>query len=227
VKGGLFVVNGQHRSKAAQKKKMTKIWARVIDLRKHPDPGAQEADFRLKTNQRMGDRPLERFKAQLRAGDEESQDIVRILKKYGTFINSQNSPEVGINCIATIEQVYRFDEGRLLGDTAKLINDTFDTFQGRYANSALIKGVSWFIDKHAEETNRDRMIDKMQKLGLTGILNRALNTQMTMRGSLWLNEYRILVDLYNENLTEKNRLHWKYRGSGKLGKAEAGGHIRT
>jgi len=227
VKGGLFVINGQHRSKAAQKKGLTKIWARVIYLQDHPDPGAIEADFRLKTNKRVRDNPLERFKAQLRAGVEESEDIVKILKKLGTYINTANLPETGINAVATIEQVYRFDEGSLLGDTGRLIKDTFGEFQGRYASSSFVKGVAWFIDKHAEETDRDRLSAKLKELGLSGLMNRARTTRMTMMGSEWLNVYRVLVDMYNENLSEKNRLHWKYRGSGRMSRTEAGATART
>jgi hypothetical protein len=226
VKGGLFVVNGQHRSKAAQKRGMTKIRARIIDLSKHPDPAKIEAGLRLKTNNRMGDRPLERFKAQVRAGVEESIDIVRILGKYGTYINASSLPDTGINCVATIESVYRQDEGRLLADTAKLIKDTYGEFQGRYSAAGLVKGASWFIEKHAEETNRERLIEKLQGIGLTNLLNRARTTRMTMSGSEWLNVYREMVALYNEKLQDKNKLHWKYKGAGKLNKAHAGGHVK-
>src|SRR5215831_11128670 len=78
IKGGLFIVNGQHRMRAALKLGHKKIWARVIDLRHVADPGKLEAEFRLKTNVRLGDRIHERFKAQLRAGDEESHAIVAL-----------------------------------------------------------------------------------------------------------------------------------------------------
>jgi hypothetical protein len=227
IKGGLFVVNGQHRSKAAQKKGMTKIWARVIDLRKHEDPGSVEAGFRLKTNKRLGDRPLERFKAQLRSGNEESLAIVKILKKLETEINQAAQPETGINCVATIEQVYRYDDGQLLSDTGKLIVDTFKYFGGKNAHSAFIKGTAWFIDKHAEEANRERFIGRLQSLGQGTLVTRARATGLTMGGSLWLNYYRAMVELYNEGLRERNRLHWKYRGSGSLESAKAGAVNRS
>src|SRR5262249_27900451 len=87
VAGGLFIVNGQHRMRAALKLGHKKIWARVIDLRDVEDPGAIEAAFRLKTNVRLGDRIHERFKAQLRAGDEESHAIVNLLARFDAEIN--------------------------------------------------------------------------------------------------------------------------------------------
>lgn len=213
VKGGLWLVNGQHRSKAAQKLGHEKIWARVINLRKHPDPGMVEASFRLQTNKRLGDRPLERFKAQLRSEDPESLDIVKVLARSGAEINMQQNSETGINCVATIEQLYRVDDGALLDDTAQLIRDTFGEFGGHNAHSAFIKGIAWFVDKHAEETNRDRLEQKLKGLGLTALDSRARTTGLSMGGSLWLNYYRALVEMYNAQLSDRNKLHWKYRGS--------------
>ena len=52
VDGGLFIVNGQHRTNAAVKQGILELDARVINLRdskKFPDPGKVEAMFRLKT----------------------------------------------------------------------------------------------------------------------------------------------------------------------------------
>ena len=219
VKGGLFIVNGQHRSKAAQKLGLTGIDARIMDLRKAADPGTIEAGFRLKTNKRLGDRPLERFKAQLRAGDTESQHIVQILERFDTHINSVPQAEIGINCVSTIEQLYRVDDGALLSDTAGLIRDTLGYFGGKNARSAFIKGLAWFVEKHATETNRERVITKIQGVGSAALESRARTTGLSLSGSLWMNYYRSLVALYNENLSEKNKLSWKLRGKGLIDKS--------
>lgn len=226
--GGLFIVNGQHRSKAAQKRGQETIWARVIDLKnpqKFPDPGAIEAGFRLKTNVKLSDRPLERFKAQLRAGNEESAKIVEILKKFGTEINAVPTPEVGINCISTIETIYRYDDGGLLTDTLEVIRDTWKTVGGKNAQAALLKGISWFIDKHSDDTDRTRLVSKMQAMGMGALESRARTIGLTMGGSLWVNYYRALVDLYNEQLRERNRIDWALRGSHRMQKG--GGTART
>lgn len=222
VKGGLFIVNGQHRAKAAQKLGHEKIWARVINLRKHPDPGSVEASFRLKTNKRLGDRPLERFKAQLRANDPESKKIVEILKRFNSEINLQANSETGINCVATIEQIYRVDEGALLTDTGELIRDCFEYFGGQYAHSAFIKGVAWFVDKHAEETDRTRLISKIKGIGEASLQSRARTTGLAMGGSLWLNYYRALVEMYNTQLSDRRKLQWKYRGAEALRRGGGG-----
>lgn len=218
VDGGLWIVNGQHRAKAAQKRGHTKIWARVIDLRKEEDPAALEAGFRLKTNRKLSDRPLERFKAQLRSHDQESEAIVKILSFFGAEINTQPTPDVGINCISTIESLYRLDEdGGLLKDSLGVVKDTWEYVGGKNIKAELLKGICWFVEKHANESDRGRLVSKMKGAGIANIENRARTMGLTMGGAMWVNYYRVIVDLYNEQLRDKNRLQWMLRGKQSLG----------
>ena len=115
--GGLWIINGQHRTAAAQKRGMKKIWARVVDLTDVEDPGAIEADLRLKTNKRIGDMPAQRFKAQLRAGDPESIHIRDILAGFDSQINEVADGTQGINSVSAVEKLYRVDDGKLLTES--------------------------------------------------------------------------------------------------------------
>lgn len=218
VESGTFIVNGQHRAKAAQKLGMKVVWARVIDLRKDSDPARMEARFRLRTNVRLGDRPLERFKAQLRAGDEESLAIVKIVEGYGSEVSLVPN-ETGINCISTIEAIYRLDEGVLLKDTLKVVKDSFPYVGGKFAGADILKAITWFIEKHEKESDRTRLVGKLNSLGRPAWESRARTTQLSMGGALWVNYYRSLVELYNEQLREKSRLQWKLRGKSSLSNA--------
>ena len=222
VKGGRFIVNGQHRSKAAQKKGLEEIDARIIDLRKEEDPAAIEAGFRLKTNIRLGDRSLERFKAQLRAGDPESLGIVKLLKQFDAEINVQPNPDQGINAVVTIEKIYRVDDGALLRDTLTLVKDVWKYVGGKYSSSNLLYGLAWFIEKHADESDRTRLVAKLESIGISVLEQRARTIKLTMGGSLWVNYYRAIVELYNEQLREKKRLQWKLRGSQSLQRRSGG-----
>jgi hypothetical protein len=223
VRGGLFIVNGQHRSKAAQKKGLGKIWARVIDLRKVEDPGAIEAGFRLKTNVKLSDRPLERFKAQLRAGNEESLAIKKILEGFNTEINTQPNNDVGINCVSTIEGIYRLDDGALLKDTLEIVQESWKEVSGKRSGANLLKGLCWFIEKHSEESDRTRFVAKLQGIGLAALESRARTTSLSMGGTLWMNYYRSMVELYNEQLSQKRRLSWMLRGAQSLNKSGSKG----
>lgn len=214
VGGGLFIVNGQHRLRAARKLGHKKIWARVIDLRDVEDPAALEAQFRLQTNVRLGDRIHERFKAQLRAGDEESHAIVNLLAKFDTEINLVPTTESGINCITTIELLYRVDEGALLRDTMEIIQAALTVVGGKNVNAGFVKGLAWFIEKHSMDSDRGRVVEKLSVMGVAGMERKARAMQSAWAGPMWLNYYRALVDTYNEKLTPKSRLELSTRGQG-------------
>lgn len=216
VGGGLFIVNGQHRLRAARKLGHKKIWARVIDLRDSEDPAAVEAEFRLQTNVRLGDRIHERFKAQLRAGHEESHAIVKLLARFDAEINLVPTTESGINCITTIELLYRVDDGALLNDVLEIIQAAHTVVGGKNVNAGYIKGLSWFVEKHSMDCDRSRVIDKLGVMGVRGMEQRARSMQSSFAGPLWLNYYRALVDLYNEKLSAKSRLELSTRGQGAL-----------
>jgi hypothetical protein len=222
VKGGLFVVNGQHRCKAAVKLGMELIWARVIDLRKVEDPGSMEAGFRLKTNVRLGDRPLERFKAQLRSGNEESIAIVELLAKFDTEINMVPTIDYGINAISSVEALYRVDEGGLFREICEVVRDSLGNVGGKNMSAPNMKGIAWFIEKHADESDRDRLCEKISGIGIAALDRRARAHQSTMGGALWMNVYRSLVELYNEKMHENNRLEWKTRGSATFSRKVGG-----
>jgi len=214
--GGLFIVNGQHRMRAARKLGHKKIWARVIDLKEVEDPGKLEAEFRLKTNVRLGDRIHERFKAQLRAGNEESLAIVKLLARFDAEINLVPTSESGINCITTVETIYRIDEGALLNDTLEIIRDSLKVVGGKNVNAAFLKGLSWFIEKHQMDSDRSRLIEKISTMGVNGLERRARANQSTFAGALWVNYYRTMLDLYNEKLAPRNRLELSTRGQGSF-----------
>lgn len=212
--GRFYLVNGQHRTLAARKLNHETIWARVVDLSKETDPGAVEADFRLLLNVKLGDKSLERFKAQVRAGDEDSINIVKLLARFDTEINVSPNPESGINCIAAIESIYAPDKGGLLAETLEVIKDAYGGFYGRAVSAATFKGIAWFILKHADTTDRDRLVDKLKIAGTEALHRKSVTMQSTMGGSLWMNYYRTLVEFYNERLVDKNRLEWQLRGAG-------------
>lgn len=225
VQGGLWIINGQHRCKAAQKKGMKTILARVIDLRKVEDPAALEAEYRLMTNKRAGDNAQERFKAQLRAGDPESLDIVKIAKNAGTEINLSPNPDHGINCVSTVEKIYRLDQGVLLKETLSFVADVWGDIGGRNATAGVLKSICWFIEKHSEETNKDRLVERLKSLGYAAWESRSRTTALSMGGAMWVNFYRTLVALYNEGQKDKDRLQWKMRGSAALSEAKAGASV--
>ena len=218
IKGGRFVVNGQHRHIAAQKRGDTTIWARVVDLSDLEDPAEVEAELRLKLNVRRSDTPAERFKAQLRAHDEASLKIVDILSAFDTQINEKVDMESGINAVSTVESIYKVDDGALLYDTIALLKDTYGHLHGKNVSAGMLRAAAWFIEKHAFETDRYRVVEKMKSIGTEALYRKAISHQSIQGGALWMNYYRAMLELYNENMRDKNRIAPKLRSAGQFGR---------
>lgn len=212
-KGRFYIVNGQHRSLAAAKKSIKQLSARVIDLSEHPDPAAVESLFRLRTNVRMGDKPAERFKAQVRAGDPKSLAIVQILARFDTEINENPTTDAGINAVASVEKLYDVEEGKLLVETLQLLKDIYGVVGGKSSSAPTMVGLAWFILKHAGESNRTRLVEQLKGVGHAALDRRARTIGSTMGGTLWMNYYRAVVDFYNDRLADKSRLEWRTRGA--------------
>lgn len=207
--GTLWIVNGQHRVAAASLLGQEKVWARVVVGLN----AEQEAALRLKTNVRLSDRPLERFRAQLKAGDPESVAIVKILDRVGTSMNEVPTADEGINAVAAIEGIYRIDEGSVLLETLEFLKQTFGQVGGKFATATLMRATAWFILKHRHEANMDRLQSQMKGMGPAALDRHARTVAATMSGPLWLNLYRSFVELYNDGLGEKSRLEWRTKGS--------------
>lgn len=220
ILGGLFVVNGQHRLIAALRLGLEELDARVINLRKESNPVAIEAALRLQTGVRLSDKTFERFKAQLAAGDEDSLKIVKILTSYGT--KPMTGPgEEGITAIATIERLFRVDDGPLLSETLQVILDAWGDFDGRKSSSAIMKGIAWFIKTHVASADtpadRARLVSKLRSLTATQLDARARQFAGTMGGALWLNVHLAILDLYNDGLGGRNKLQFSKKGASKFG----------
>lgn len=206
--GDLFIVNGQHRTAAAKLAGWTTIQAKVVEGLDQK----REAALRLKGNVRLTDRGLERFRAQLAAQIPESLEIRDLLERFGTKINGSPVMHEGINSAAAIESVYRRDKGVLLTRTLEVLADAWGTPEGSKATSSVLKGVSWFLEQHGGETDRNRLVERMTKLGPSALDRMARSHRAAMGGSMWVNTYRALVEMYNERLPEGQMLHWRTRG---------------
>ncbi len=200
-----YIVNGQHRAAAAKLAGETEILAFVyygltID---------EEADLRLKTNNRRSDTPQERFYAQLTAGKEESLAIQALCTEFGTKINRTANKWTGINCISAMESLYRVDGGLLLRQTLKFLQDAHGEILNTVATEPVIRGTAWFIRQHSAEYNRADAKSRMARIGADSILLKARAHQQAMGGSMWVNYYRAMVETYNHRRAEHNRLEWR------------------
>ena len=200
-----YIINGQHRSGAAKLAGETEILAFVY----YGLTVDEEADLRLKANNRRSDTPQERFHAQLTAGREDSLAIAALCQEFGTKVNRIANKYNGINCVSALEALYGLDGGLLLRQTLKFLQDAHGEIREAVGSEPVIRGTAWFIRTHATEYNRTDARDRMRRVGADSILLKGRTTQQAMGGSLWINYYRAMVETYNHRRAEHNRLEWR------------------
>lgn len=200
--GDLYIVNGQHRTAAARQVGEIEIVAQVINGLS----AKEESILRLKGNFRKPDKPQERFRAQLAAGDADSHAIKQIVEAVGGVINTGTSGTYGINCISTLEGLYRRDRGILLTRSLEAIKETFGSLDGPPVTVSVVKGMSWFLEQHPAGYDRGRFVERLSTVGVRGLLQQARNHKAVMGGAMWINTYRAMVEAYNERLADRNKL---------------------
>jgi hypothetical protein len=216
--GDLYIVNGQHRTAAATQVGETEILAQVIDGL----TPKEEAILRLKGNIRRTDKPQERFQAQLTAGDPESIAIKQIVEAIGGTVNTSANAVYGINCISTLEGLYRRDNGVLLTRTLEAVREIFGSLDGINVTVSVLKGMSWFLEAHRAGYDRGRLHEKLQQLGTTRMLQQARNHKAVMGGAMWINTYRAMVEAYNERLSDSKKLEVRTGKTAAYGRATGG-----
>lgn len=200
--GALFVVDGGHRAAAARLAGETEVLARVFDGLTREE----EANKRLQGNVRRTDKPYERFRAQIAAGNAESLAIQAICEQFETRINPYPNPKEGINSVSAIEVLYRRDKGILLTRVLEIIQDAWGQVAGPSGTVPIVKSVAFFLQRHVDEMSRTRYVERLQAVGLTQLHRMGVNHRAIHSGAMWTNYYRAMVEAYNERLTPANRI---------------------
>lgn len=215
--GALYAISGQHRIAAAHLRGDEMVICRIVQ-----EVGrSSEADMRLKGNVALAESSVQKFKAKVAAEQPEALAIVAVCESFGTHINTAPQMNAGLNCVAALEKLYRIDEGILLTRTFEVVRDAWGKVEGKQASSTILTGIAWFLRVHGADTfDRNRLIEKMQQHGHIVLVRRAQNLNAIQGGSLWLNFYRALVEAYNEQLGDRNKLEAE---TGGWSKARIGG----
>jgi hypothetical protein len=195
--GDLFIVDGQHMVVAAILEHEDAVIGEIFT----GISVSREADLRLKRNNRRADTALEKFYAQLAKEREtpgEATAIAVLLAEYGAHVNRTINQSTGINCIATVRELYKRDEqGLLLRWTLTLLRDTFGQLEGPVVGTAMMKAVAWFLAGHQGEYDRPKLIGQIDRVGLAEIVDVARGFRRAMGGPDWINQYRALIEIYN------------------------------
>lgn len=203
--GEMYIVDGQHRSALARLEGRESILAQVFEGL----TPQQEADLRDRMHLRRADTVYEIFKARIFAGDPVARGMQKIAREFETTINFVPDSKRGINTIATVEAIYKLDQGQSLRSVFKLIREAWGAVEGPNATASTIKGTYWFLERHKIEAEYNRVIERLKTEGVASLTRMARSHQGALGGSMWLNTYRAMVEVYNHGLREQNKLEWR------------------
>lgn len=215
--GEMYIVDGQHRAALARLEGREYILAQVFTGL----TPQQEADLRDRMHLRRADTVYEIFKARIFAGDPVARGMQKIAREFETVINFVPDAKHGINTIATVEAIYRIDNGASLRNVFKLLRECWGSVEGPNATASTIKAGYWFLERHRIESEYNRLVERLKMEGVASLMRMARSHQGALGGSLWVNTYRAMVEVYNHGLREGNRLEWR-TGSWTVSKLSGG-----
>lgn len=216
--GKHYIVNGQHRASAAKIIGRTTIQCKVVTGLEVKD----EAALRLQSNVQVGERPNERFKAQLAAENQESWEILRLINGHGIELNlDRTDPLDGINAITTVESLYRIDRGQTLGQVASTLAHTYKDVNSKTGSQPVLRALGWFFNRHNHEYSDESLSKALREVGPAAWAKRSKDMQSLMGGALWVNTYRVLIEAYNDQAPKGMDLKMQTRGSSTAQRADS------
>ncbi len=212
--GTLWCVDGQHRMVGAQQAGETHVFAEVIRGRTKQ----QEADIRLARNDRKSDTIAEKFQTRLVMGDLVAEAINEIVHQNGSQVNLSPNTYSGINAIACLETLYLVDgKGVVLARTLRFLREAFgeDRMDAKTCSNSMLKSIAWFIDRHVDshEVPWSEAVTRVAAADVEDLRRKAVSHKAANGGSLWLNHYRALVEVWNYRRQDAKKIQWKTRGS--------------
>jgi hypothetical protein len=210
--GEMFIVDGQHRTALAKLEDRQYILAQIFN---ELTP-MREASLRDNMHLRRADTVFEIFRARLVSGDAVAKGMQKLAAEFDTTFNFQPDNKKGINCIGSCEKVFRIDMGGRLRRVFSLIRETWGPIQGsENAGAELIKAIDWYLERHTEEADYERTVQRLKTEGVGSLMRSARSHKGAIGGAMWTNVYRAIVEAYNYGLKDTNRLEWRTTGWSK------------
>ena len=205
--GRMFVVDGQHRMAAAKMIGKTHLPARIVE----DHSPKQEAELRLQTNMKRNESAAERFKAQLIAEVPESVAILKIVRSFKAKLALEGIKEDSITAISAIEKLYRYDKGSTLRSVLATLHEADGELTPRNTSTRMLWATEWFLRHHAEELDRKALLTVLRQQK-AAIKARGDLLAAQMGGARWINNYRAMIEMYNDRVAKKAQLEAFTRG---------------
>lgn len=202
----LFIIDGQQRVTGAKLIGMETLPAIIVQT----ESAKEEAALRLQTNLKRNDSSAERFKARLVAEEVDAMAIMAIMRSFKAKLALDHPEADSITAISAIERLYHNDKGVTLRSIFRLLQDADGTIDARNTPTRILWALDWFLDHH-DSFDRRRLTTILRQ-SKAAIRARGDMLSAQMGGSKWVNNYRAIVELYNDGLPKAAQLEAYTRG---------------
>lgn len=203
--GILALMDGQHRVRAAQLREYTEWRAELYEWLPLEEEARIFSDF---NSQRSRPDAHTLFRAQLRAGNREAQEIMEVLQEHGyTLVDSLHGTK-GPNAIRAVDilrRIHRQGGKELLGEVLWILRNTWYG-QAEATHQRVVGGVYLFIHKFRDRYDPDKLVGVMTRVGLQKVVVDAVARSLIYRNSDALSIARVLFEEYNSKSRGSSRL---------------------
>ena len=172
-----------------------------------------EAALRLELNHRKAETVGERFKAKVIAKDPKALSLLEIARTVDMKIGIDRQLGDSVNAISALETVWEIDKGVTLKTILKLIKDARGELNSETAWRSNIFMLKWFV---GEPRQRDgpQAPALRDAYECDGDRRQGRHAARPPRRVTVGQPYRVLVELYNEEMPKAQQLELKLKGHG-------------
>lgn len=203
--GSYWIIDGQHRIGGARIAGKQHI---PCDVRQGLTLKEEARLFDSLNGQRSHVTAVDRYKAKMYYDDPEAIEVTSIVEAFGGEISTkQNEPNTqAIRSVATLFRVFEQEGGERLKEILAVLNEAWEGVDSNSTNELTLGGMALFLDRKKGKYNRERLVGRLKDEGITQIKRMAHAHSQIFGGSGPVNFYRALVEAYNRNLPQRQRL---------------------
>lgn len=203
--GTLWVIDGQHRVRAAMKAHVKDLLAHVLEGLTYQE----EADlfYRAQVG-RLGMRPLDEWNASLEAEHPDTVQITLIVKRLGGRVNKSQNAHTGINAPKTLWKMYDAAGPDYVYETLNVIAKAWPKVPlgGAASEAPMMMGVFYMASLYDnQEWKPARLIKNLSKTTPQEIAARAAAYRGTGK-KRDVSYYLAILDTYNKGLADRLKL---------------------
>lgn len=195
--GTQICVDGQHRVHAAREVGAKSLPARLVEF----ESVEEEAEFFLGLNTMKAPRAIDRFKARLRAKDEDTVAIAKILKSYNISVAAHSGVGV-LSSVTTVENLY---SGGNLERTLEHITKAWPQAKQSRNDSVVLRAFQTLYSHHPG-VDDERLRQILRTTALGSWVRQAKESAATFGGFAARSLANLWIAAYNKNQSEAKRL---------------------